>query len=97
MLKLHPTQLSLISILPPSPSGRHSATSHTNTNPQEGRAKNPSVYKQEDSLWERMDDTVLPNLKDSSVNRFDMLRDSVEKEGILASYVALCLTSLGSE
>ena len=66
MLKLHPTQLSLISILPPSPSGRRSATSHTNTNPQEGRAKNPSVYKQEDSLWERMDDTVLPNLKDSS-------------------------------
>ena len=90
MLKLHPTQLSLMSILPPSPLQIHStATSRM------GRAKDPSVYRRTDPHWDTTVDSMLPDLSDTSVNRLGILKESVEKEGLLAYYIAL-ITNLGS-
>ncbi len=92
MLKLHPTQLSLISILPPSPLPARSTGVHSSTR----KAKDPSVYKRTDYQWDTTVDTMLPDLSDTSVNRLGILKESVEREGILGYYVALCVTNLGS-
>ncbi len=90
MLKLHPTQLSLMSILPPSPP---LAPAHSS---ERGVAKDPAVYKQPIQGWDPSVDTMLPDLSDTSVNRLGILKEIVEKEGILAYYVALCLSNVGS-
>ncbi len=43
------------------------------------------------------DDIILPNLTSSSERELADLRDAVKNEGTLAYYVALCLTSIGTE
>ncbi len=43
------------------------------------------------------DDITLPDLTSSSERELAELRDSVTSEGQLAYYVALCITSLGTE
>ena len=93
MLKLHPTQLSLISIIPPSPLQPRTTGAFTS---QRGGAKDPSVYKRASHGWDPSVDTMLPDLCDTSVDRFGILKESVDKEGILSYYVALCLTNFGT-
>ncbi len=43
------------------------------------------------------DDVILPDLTSSSERELAELRDAVKNEGTLAYYVALCLTSIGTE
>ena len=95
MLKLHPSQLSLLSILPSS----HVTAKEPESTNQIAGAKNPEVYKQASSSHsgEMIFETELPELTDSRINGFDHLRDSVQRDGLLAFYVSLCMTSIGSE
>ena len=43
------------------------------------------------------EDLVLPDLTSTGERELAELRDAVHYEGMLAAYVALCLTSLASE
>ena len=65
-------------------------------------AKDTSVYTQRgEPEWARLspdsDEIVLPDLMSCGEREMAELRDAVGYEGTLASYVALNLTSLGSE
>ena len=63
---------------------------------QKGVAKDPGVYRQ-CALGSSSGEIVLPNLTSSSERELADLRDAVKNEGLLASYIALCLSSLGAE
>ena len=67
----------------------------------EGGAKDPSVYSQHQSIWHHKspssEEIVLPDLAGCGERELVELRDAVGNEGHLASYIALCLTSVGSE
>ena len=43
------------------------------------------------------DDLTLPDLTSSSERELAELRDSVKNEGLVAYYVAMCITSIGTE
>ena len=64
-------------------------------------AKDPSVYKRVEPEWTRLspdsDSLVLPDLTSASERELAELRDAVKYEGKIAYYVALCLTSIGTE
>ena len=95
MLKLHPSQLSsLLSILPSQPVQSQSSTIQKR---EMSGAKSLSVYKQPPRQTDASFDRDLPDLNDSSIERFDQLREGVQREGLLAYYVCLHITSIGSE
>ena len=48
-------------------------------------------------LFPDSDEIVLPDLTSCGERELAELRDAVHYEGTLAAYVALCLTSVGSE
>ena len=81
MLKIHPSQFASLSLIPPSPK---KFQKHVG-------AKDPSVYKQSESS----DTNYSTGLLDLS--QCDQLRDAVQREGLLAYYVTLGMTSIGSE
>ena len=66
-------------------------------------AKDPRVYQRgaAEPEWLRLtpdsDDLVLPDLTSASERELAELRDSVKYEGLLAYYVAMSLTSVGTE
>ena len=92
MLKLHPSQLSLLSILPSQP-----IQSQKSTNQEQSGAKSLSVYKQPPRQTDALFERELPSLNDSSIEGFDQLREGVQREGLLAYYVCLHITNIGSE
>ena len=101
MLKLHPTQLAVLSIIPPSPSLKHKKPSP----PPIMGAKNPNVYKERSIAASSHNGGVvsnegvaseLPELGRSDVFGFDKLNECVQREGLLAYYVATSVTSIGS-
>ena len=46
---------------------------------------------------EGRDDIVLPDLTSTAERELADLRDAVKYEGLLAYYVAMCITSVGTE
>ena len=60
-----------------------------------------SMYQCSQPPWVHLtpgsEELVLPDLTSSSERELADLRDSVKYEGLLAYYVALCLTSIGTE
>ena len=66
-------------------------------------AKDPRIYQRgaAEPEWLRLtpdsDDLVLPDLTSASERELAELRDSVKYEGLLAYYVAMSLTSIGTE
>lgn len=94
MLKLHPSQLSLLSILPSQPVQSQKST---NQNQEMSGAKSLSVYKQPPRQTDTLFGGELPDLNDSSIEGFDQLREGVQREGLLAYYVCLHITNIGSE
>lgn len=120
MLKLHPTQLSVLSLFPPSPhppsrsphSRRGSPLSTTppdpvsshsqpteNTDASEQGAKSASVYKRGGPIPGTgfVEGVDLPNLANSNIPGFEHLRDSVQRQGLVAGYTSMSLSSMGSE
>jgi hypothetical protein len=97
MLKLHPNQVIHVSmelLTPESNTPTESATP--------APAKDLSVYKRRaEPEWARLspdsDDIVLPDMATSGERELAELREAVRNEGTLAAYVALCVTSLGSD
>ena len=49
------------------------------------------------SVYPDSDDLVLPDLTSASERELAELRDTVKYEGLLAYYVAMSLTSVGTE
>jgi hypothetical protein len=97
MLKLHPNQVihpSMEVLTPESSTPQDSATP--------GPAKDPSVYRRRvEPEWARLspdsDEIVLPDLTSTGERELAELRDAVHYNGTLAAYVALCLSSVGSD
>ena len=120
MLKLHPTQLSLLSLYPSSPDPPNKCSHNRRGSPRptplpdpvatqsqstqnsevSGQgAKSASVYKMGGPLPGAgfAEGVALPSLVGANIPGFDHLRDSVQRQGLLAGYVAMSLSSIGSE
>lgn len=94
MLKLHPSQLSQLYLIPPT----HTNSSyHTAAQQEPAVAKDPSVYRRPPVQEDVTFDLDLPSLDDPSVPSFELLRESVLCDGLLSFYVCLSISSIGSE
>ena len=64
-------------------------------------ASHEGVSNLSEPSWVRLapgsDHVILPDLTSTAERELADLRDSVKYEGLLAYYVAMCITSVGSE
>lgn len=97
MLKLHPSQLIQLSVIPQAPTTPNGATSGAIASST--GAKDPSVYRQGPQGGERGNgfELDLPPLHDSTIPGFEILREAVDCNGLIALYVTLSVTSIGTE
>ena len=93
MLKLHPHQVISHTVHTLSPS--HSDSAHNSTDGGDtGDLCPPSWVRVEDGGRGRV---TLPNLDSSACEELTELRDAAKNEGLLAYYVAMTTTDLGTE
>ena len=82
MLKLHPSQ-------------HTGLQSSSNEQPPEGcGAKNPAVYKRPVGV---VPEGALPPIDNPGVSGFELLRECVLREGLIAFYVKINVTNTGTE